>query len=578
MNNRIALMALIVSACYTTPNGESCDAIPLPDAVVTDCDEAADLDVDGIEDCDDADIDGDGLRNVWDCSPLDGDEVVTYAGGRCDDPLDRADGALVVPTGTTELFAPTHTRLLSDASAGGTTLSVADGSDFREGDEILIVDQQGEGAGTYEFVTVADADGSSITVEPYLIQDYDAADLVRVQRVPHYDAVTIDGTLTTTVWDSDEGGGLIVFRTCGALDVSGRVDVDDLGFAGGVGVIGHGALPTTGESQVGPSVEPEVAEDESEDYAVGACNGGGGGAPYGDEDALRDQNAGGAGGSYGTTGEYSYSSDGEKYAQPGEIYGSADLSVWHLGSGGGGGAADREEDGTDDENISGSGGAGAGVVVIFAVDSATVAGTISAVGERGGDATSQAGLDSDGFPVGGEPGGGGGGAGGLVMLVSRTIAVTSEDEDEGVTVRWGEGGWPAGSGAVVESDTVRGGKGGYGYVRFDAETLETPGTVTTGGNGAFEGDYTQWCWESVDLPERPCDTDADGDGALAWACGGDDCDDEDADVHPGADEIAGDGLDQDCDGLDLCGEATWIQGGLQTLRTSVFPVSGEVKP
>lgn len=41
--------------------------------------------------------------------------------------------------------------------------------------------------------------------------------------------------------------------------------------------------------------------------------------------------------------------------------------------------------------------------------------------------------------------------------------------------------------------------------------------------------------------------DADGDGYVA----GDDCNDADPNVHPGADEIAYDGRDQDCNGADL---------------------------
>jgi hypothetical protein len=43
-------------------------------------------------------------------------------------------------------------------------------------------------------------------------------------------------------------------------------------------------------------------------------------------------------------------------------------------------------------------------------------------------------------------------------------------------------------------------------------------------------------------------TDLDGDGVAAP----DDCDDDDDSIHPGADEVIADGTDQDCDGNDLC--------------------------
>jgi len=46
--------------------------------------------------------------------------------------------------------------------------------------------------------------------------------------------------------------------------------------------------------------------------------------------------------------------------------------------------------------------------------------------------------------------------------------------------------------------------------------------------------------------------DADGDGHIAASCGGDDCNDNNSAVYPGATEIPGDGIDEDCDGYELC--------------------------
>ncbi|MFH1649780.1 MAG: DNRLRE domain-containing protein [Candidatus Woesearchaeota archaeon] len=52
--------------------------------------------------------------------------------------------------------------------------------------------------------------------------------------------------------------------------------------------------------------------------------------------------------------------------------------------------------------------------------------------------------------------------------------------------------------------------------------------------------------------------DLDVDGYFTLACGGNDCNDNSASVYPGAQELCGDGIDQDCSGADLscqvCGE------------------------
>ena len=62
--------------------------------------------------------------------------------------------------------------------------------------------------------------------------------------------------------------------------------------------------------------------------------------------------------------------------------------------------------------------------------------------------------------------------------------------------------------------------------------------------------------------------DVDGDAYGAEICGGPDCDDADPDINPGAMEVCGDGIDQDCNGGDLDGDAdldgyesVWCVGG-----------------
>jgi hypothetical protein len=77
----------------------------------------------------------------------------------------------------------------------------------------------------------------------------------------------------------------------------------------------------------------------------------------------------------------------------------------------------------------------------------------------------------------------------------------------------------------------------------DSDPTIHPGATEICGDG-----IDQNC-DGVDL-QCNC-TDADGDGAPAKSCGGPDCDDKDAAIHPGATEICGDGVDNDCSGADL---------------------------
>jgi hypothetical protein len=77
-----------------------------------------------------------------------------------------------------------------------------------------------------------------------------------------------------------------------------------------------------------------------------------------------------------------------------------------------------------------------------------------------------------------------------------------------------------------------------GSLMLSACTDKEAGDSGLGGDGGDGGGDDG----SVGDPD-----DQDGDGVTATAG---DCDDGDASIFPGADEVAGDGIDQDCDGTD----------------------------
>lgn len=67
-----------------------------------------------------------------------------------------------------------------------------------------------------------------------------------------------------------------------------------------------------------------------------------------------------------------------------------------------------------------------------------------------------------------------------------------------------------------------------------------PGDADSDGDGVNDGDEV-----ALGTDPREPDVDNDGDGFPASV----DCDDADPRIHPGAQEVPGDGIDQDCDGV-----------------------------
>jgi hypothetical protein len=94
----------------------------------------------------------------------------------------------------------------------------------------------------------------------------------------------------------------------------------------------------------------------------------------------------------------------------------------------------------------------------------------------------------------------------------------------------------------------------------DTDSAVNPGATELVGDEVDQDcDGVEECYEELDgdgyrtsTSGAGLDTDCSDTGeALATAPSGD-CDDADATVHPGASEVTGDGVDQDCDGLETC--------------------------
>jgi hypothetical protein len=406
-----------------------------------DCDDSGfvDLDGDGLQNCEDSDADGDGLSSTYDVDDEDDSLVRGPTGGF------GGDGALSETGTSTWSGASDFTLLTTDGTAGDVSITVDDASSFAADDEVLLFDAQGGDAGAFGFHFVTGVSGSTVDLEPPLVTDFDADDVVIVHRVPHYTTVDVSGTLEADAWDG-EGGGLIVFRATSTVNISGTVDASGRGYLGGDGVLGNSYDPTSGGTwSQGPA---------SASTSGGAVDGGGG-AFVGYDDFAGC----GGGGAYGTDGGGSDTFYGFFYSVAGASYGDSDLATWFYGSGGGGGAPDTESDGNSTDNVSGDGGTGGGLIAIYSNSSITVLGDVTADGEDGGDAE----FNGNWWQSYGEIGGGGAGAGGTVLLVGDTVSITGS-----VSAVGGTGGdWNQDFGTYYGE----GGEGGDGVTRVEYSTL-----------------------------------------------------------------------------------------------------------
>ena len=401
----------------------------------------------------DNDCDGDVDEDLWVGTGVDGDLEVT---GRTvlssDVPTTRSEPAAVAFAVT----AIANETITVDSTVVG----------LASGDEVLLINLQGSDAahasvGSYEFGSVASVSGADIVLAEAVSETYGESDnsdlsdqIISIQRVPHYDNVTVyaGATLTTDAWDGAVGG-VLAFRAAGTLWVedTGSITVSELGYLAGDTGTCDNCDAFQGESYAGEGIGDEYGGPYNEAIGGYLANYGGGGA-----------NVTGGGGNHGggATGGDSWNYGGYTAPDAGDSYGQATLATLFYGSGGGGVWNGGYDDAGEDP---GPGGDGAGILYIGC-------GVLVAEGEAAIDAL---GGTTDHWADGSWTYGAGGGAGGSIFVIAEEVELAADSVDA--------------SGGFGEATHERfGGDGGYGRVRIDCTTCNGYAHGTSDANRALE--------------------------------------------------------------------------------------------
>lgn len=324
--------------------------------------------------------------------------------------------------------------LSASAASNQTTIPIASTANFAAGDEVLVIQMQGNGAGSYEFRTVSSVNANtSVVVSENLTHNYteDATSSAQLVEVPQFTNVTITaGKLTAPAWNGSTGG-ILVFRATGTVScgLASCINMTGLGFRGGASTEAGTAF--TGE---GINMASLTTNATATNYNAGGGGGrgvGGGGGAGGAGYTTSSSGTAGAGGTNGSSG---------KATEP------LNMSRLYMGAGAGGGGDDSGTAGID----GGAGGAGGGII-LFTADQIQIAsaGSISNDGNAGGTGT------------GTNSGGGGGGGGGPAFVQANRVSILNTSTTKVIGGSGGTAGAKTGTGGA-------GGTGGVGATRLDA--------------------------------------------------------------------------------------------------------------
>jgi hypothetical protein len=307
---------------------------------------------------------------------------------------------------------------------------------FSAGDQVLVTQMTGDGAGRYEIATVASAGSGVINLTSPLQNTYTTGGVSKAQvlKVPQYSSVGIQngGELTSRPWDGNSGG-IIAFKVRDQLTIEGggRISAFANGFRGGREV-------TWSQPDAGPGYQGESYTGAAQVMSRSANGGGGGGG---------QNNAGGGGGygSPGLDGHRDYSPD-DPVGLGGSTYGTDTLSQIFLGSGGGGSGHSL--------HFAAQGGRGSGAILIVARN-VNVGGAIEANGQGGWQGNYGGENFAPEAPFGGTRDGGGG-SGGSIRLVGANFTIGTNN----ISALGGPGG--------QSTDNLgEGGDGGVGRIRIE---------------------------------------------------------------------------------------------------------------
>jgi Concanavalin A-like lectin/glucanases superfamily len=341
---------------------------------------------------------------------------------------DGSDSSLTISTDTTE--SPIDSAC--SGFAGSTSLTATNAS-FATGQQILIHQTQGTGAGQWERNVISGYTAGTITLQTPLIGTYGTGAQVRVLK--QYTNVTINSgkTYTAKAWNGTTGG-ILAFLANGTVTITGNISASGKGFVGGAAGSDTDQYGQAGEGTPGAG-STNVSS---------AANGNGGGAGL---QALQGGNGGGGGGNgtAGATGTAQPVNSGPGIG--GATSGSNDLSTMTFGGGGGTG-------GRATTNHGAAGGNGGGIIFIIGA-ATTITGSVVSNGATGNTTA-------------GDEGSGGGGAGGSILIKAQSATLGASL----ITATGATALVPGGNGK-------QGGAGGDGRIVLDYLTSYTGTTSPT---------------------------------------------------------------------------------------------------